>query len=330
MIISGIIVLAFAFFGLTPSFLGGGAGRGIALSVNNEVVSSISFSNIVRSASKRQSRNKPKTSKERRLAQANLKRQLLNELLQLNVIYVSLAESGFYISPNAIINQVVSTPAFSENGQFRRTRYESLLKNIGQTPESFESQVEKSLVYQDFINWMEQATQLVNLEQKLKDSLLDVQINLDFFEIKKPDSKKKNLTKIFDKKVIKIKKLLKNTTKMATIKNWTKQNKIKLKKSDKISLLSSYLPILGQNKIAYKNILETKPRTFVNQLVFNKGSYYLIYVKSIQKAGKSKKLPLGMLAKWFARQRQQVAMQAWFKNASKNLKIFTNQNLIKL
>lgn len=329
MVISGVIVLAFAFFGLTPSFLGGGAGRGIALSVNDEVVSTISFNNIVRSASKRQSTGQAKSSKQRRLAQVRLKQQLLNELVQLNVAYVSLAESGFYASSRSVIDQVVSTPAFLENGQFRRTRYESLLKSIGQTPDSFESQVEKSLVYQSFANWIGQATQTVDLEQRIKDSLLDLQVNLDFFEVKKPDNKKKTLVKVFDKKVIKIKQLLK-TTNTKNIKNWTKKNKLKLTKSDKVSLLSSYLPILGKNKIAYKNILETKPGAFVNQLVFHKGSYYLIYVKSIQKASKSKQGSFDMLTKWLTRQRQQVAMQAWFKDSSKDLKIYTNQNLIKL
>ncbi|MBE8221451.1 MAG: hypothetical protein HAW60_01850 [Bdellovibrionales bacterium] len=329
MLISGVIVLAFAFFGLTPSFLGGGAGRGIALSVNNEVVSTVSFNNIVRSASKRQSSIQAKSSKKRRLAQSRLKQQLLNELVQLNVIYVSLAESGFYVSPGSVIDQVVSTPAFSENGQFKRTRYESLLKSIGQTPDSFESQIEKSLAYQNFVNWIGQATKIVTLEQKLKDSLLDMQVDLDFFEIKKPDNKKTALIKVFDKKVTTIKQLLK-TGSSKNIKNWTKKNKIKLSKSDKVSLLSSYLPILGQNKLAYKNILNTRSKTFVNKLIFHKSSYYLIYVRAIKKAKKNKKASFNMLNKWFARQRQQVAMQSWLKSHSKDLQIYTNQNLIKL
>lgn len=327
--ISGVIVLAFAFFGLTPAFLGGVAGRGIALSVNDEVVTSINFNNLVRSAGKRQPKAKAQSAKERRLSEVRLKQQLLNELLQLNVAYVSLAESGFYISSRSIIDQVVSIPAFSENGQFRRTRYESLLKSNGQNPESFESQIEKSLVYQSFSTWIAQATQIVDLEQKLKDSILDIQIDLDFFEVKKPGTKKKKLAKQFDKKVERIKQLL-ETANTASIQKWKKENKIALTKSDKVSLLGSYLPVLGANKIAYKNILKTKPGSFVKQLTFHKGSYYLIYVKAVKKASKNKQVPIDMLKRWFASQRQQVALQEWIKNYSKDLNIYKNQNLLEL
>ncbi len=329
MLISGIIVLAFAFFGLTPSFFGGDRGRGVALSVNNEVISTLSFDKMVRSASRRQSAPRGKTAKERRLLEARLKQQLLNELLQLNVIYVSLANSRFYIASEAIIDQVVSTPAFSENGQFRRTRYESLLKSIGQTPDSFESQIEKSIVYQDFVGWIEQATQMVDLEEKLKNSVLNAEVHLDFFELKKPSKNKKALKKAFDKKIKKIKQLL-TTTKVASINSWKKKNKLKPVKSAKVSLQSSYLPILGQNKMVYTNILKTKPGQFVNTLAFHKGAYYLIYVKAVKKAKAKNKASFGIISQWFARQRQQVAMQSWFQNYSKNLNIYTNKNLIKL
>lgn len=326
--ISGVIVLAFAFFGLTPSFFGGGAGRGVALSVNDEVVTTLSFNNIVRSASKRQSSVQGKSSKQRRKVKARLKQQLLNELVQLNVVYVSLSQAGFYIAPRSVIDQIVSTPAFLVKQQFRRTRYESLLKSVGQTPDSFESQIEKSLVYQRFSSWVGEATKVIDLEQSVKEGSLGLHVNLDFFELKKVNTKKKGLVKLFDKKISELRALLKSES-SKSIKDWKKKNKLKLTKSDKVSLLSSYLPLLGQNRVAYKKILQTKPGNFVNSLIFNKGSYYLVYIKSIKKET-TKNASFDMLNQWFARQRQQVAMQNWFQNYAKDLSIYRNQDLLKL
>lgn len=326
-IISGVIVLAFAFFGLSPGLLGGG-GRGIALSVNDQVVSSLSFQNMLRSASKNQRSKKPESSKQRRLRRLKITQQLLNELTQLNIAYVILAEANFYISSLAIVDQVIAIPAFLENNRFKRSKYEALLQSIGQNPDSFESQIEKSLVYQKFIGWMQTSLQISDLENHLNNSVLNLEAHLQLFSLKKPTNNKKKL-KIFNKQIAEIKKLLK-TANVKQINNWKKKNKIKLHKSDKLSLSSAYIPVLGNNKLAYKNILKTPPRQFVKDLIFHQGSYYLVYLKDIAKIKTNTQFNSSLLSKWFAGQRQQMAMQTWLASSSKNLNIYKNQNLLKL
>lgn len=327
-VISGLIVLAFAFFGLSPGLLGGG-GRGIALSVNDQVVSSSSFRNMLRSASKNQATTKQESSKQRRLRRLKITQQLLNELTQLNITYVTLVEANFYISSLAVINQIVSIPAFLENNRFKRSKYESLLKSIGQNPDSFESQIEKSLVYQQFIGWIQDSLQISDLENHLKNSVLNSEIHLNLFALKKPDSSKKKALKIFNKQVIEIKKLLK-TANVKKINNWKSKNKIKLSKTDKLTLSSAYIPILGNNKLAYKNILTTRPKNFTKNLIFHQGAYYLVYVKKIIKTKKNTQFKPGLLDRWFAGQRQQAAIQTWLTDSGKNLQIYKNQNLLKL
>lgn len=355
-IVSSLIVLVFAFFGVSPSFFGDISGGGAALTVGEQTISLGEYENLIRSMERSQKNSiKGKSTKERRAFLRNLRLRALEELVQVNAVYQLFLDHEYVIAKRAVVDEVLKEKAFYESGVFKRSRYEALLKQIGQTPSQFETNLTKNLVFQRVSRWMRQSLNPLESEQVLKDGVLGVKFLLRSIKVQKlpsikSQSKSSSASAKSKKKAIESDTHFKNNTlfvgeaDFAKLKKWVgadhrqsmetflKKYRVKKEKHEEQSLLSDALPVVGKNDHAYAMILDTTKGAYVKEPFFSRGAYYFFQVVDVktpkaQKRTSKNKSAFNFLSRWIASQRYQGVMTQWLKQIEKDIPIRRNRNL---
>ncbi|MEW6519942.1 MAG: SurA N-terminal domain-containing protein [Thermodesulfobacteriota bacterium] len=76
----------------------------------------------------------------------NLKKQVVNELIQQTLLQQGAKEMGIYVSSNEIQNAIKEMTVFQNNGIFDVTRYREVLKGSNLTPTKFEAGLQSDLL----------------------------------------------------------------------------------------------------------------------------------------------------------------------------------------
>lgn len=79
-------------------------------------------------------------------AQAQLQNLALQQLILDQVLLQTVNKMGLTISATEIQQEIMSIPAFQENGQFSPQRFQQLLSNNGITPQQFLANLQGSLL----------------------------------------------------------------------------------------------------------------------------------------------------------------------------------------
>ena len=78
--------------------------------------------------------------------EAQLKKQALNQLIVSQVLGVSLFKSGYRVTTSQGRDALLRIPAFQENGQFSRNRFEEIIASMGYSIPAFLDQLRKSML----------------------------------------------------------------------------------------------------------------------------------------------------------------------------------------
>jgi peptidyl-prolyl cis-trans isomerase D len=145
-IVLAIIILPFAFFGVDSLFTGGGSARDVA-KVGDSRISLPEFQEALR---EQQDRLRPALGGQNpaMLESPQLKRAVLDNLVQRRLLLAYAQKSGMAVSDDQLVRLIVSVPSLQENGQFSPERYDALIASRNMSKAQFEHNLRQDLVAQ--------------------------------------------------------------------------------------------------------------------------------------------------------------------------------------
>ncbi len=84
--------------------------------------------------------------------EAKLKQQVLDGMIDREVLLGAAHDLGFAIGNKALAVRLHSIPAFQENGEFSKARYEAVMRNQGLNPLAFEADERSSMILTELVN----------------------------------------------------------------------------------------------------------------------------------------------------------------------------------
>lgn len=141
-IILGLIIAAFALWGV-ESYRAGGAAAGVA-EVNGSPISQREFEDALR-RQQDQLRQVLGSVDAATLDNPELRRGVLDSLVQQRLLAERAGELGFAIPDARLADVIRQIEAFQRDGQFSQERYEALLRQQGYTPLAFEERLRQDL-----------------------------------------------------------------------------------------------------------------------------------------------------------------------------------------
>jgi peptidyl-prolyl cis-trans isomerase D len=172
-----LIIVSFLFFGIYPS----DTGRGIAASVNGDVISSSELNRVYRNMVEnyRQIFKDQFTDDMSR----TLRSQALRDLIQGRLLTQEAQRLGLRESDEEVQAAIMRIPAFSTGGQFDRATYQRYLDYINQKPGAFEKAQRDNMLRQ-------------KLEHIIEDGVAVTDDELaDAYAVKNPKAKKGDFEK---------------------------------------------------------------------------------------------------------------------------------------
>jgi len=147
-IVLAIIIVPFALFGL-DAYINPTAGDGVA-TVGDLSISAGEFQETLR---EQQDRLRPQlgNADPTLLDSPEIRRGVLDELINRRLLLLHAADSKVSISNAALAEAIMSVPALQENGQFSRERYEALVASQGMRVDAFEAQVRQDMIVQQMM-----------------------------------------------------------------------------------------------------------------------------------------------------------------------------------
>lgn len=191
-LILGLIALVFVFIGFDPQNFGVQQKGAVAL-VNNKYISMLDYQEALQRMREQQKQSKDLTQKE----EENLKRQVLNELIHLELLNQKAYEEGFFVSDVEVRNAISQIPVFQERGIFRRDLYKRYIEFTRSTAFEFENKIKKSLTYSKVFDSFNSSLKTTSAEAKKQHSIDKIRFEVDFFFFDKSQIRK-NLS--WDKK----------------------------------------------------------------------------------------------------------------------------------
>lgn len=147
-IVLAIIIVPFALFGIdayiNPSM------RDSVATVGDLAISQGEFQEALR---EQQDRLRPQLGNvdPALLDSPEIRRGVLDELINQRLLLLHARESNVSISNAALAEAIMSVPALQENGRFSRERYEALIAAQGMRVEDFEAQVRQDMIVQQMM-----------------------------------------------------------------------------------------------------------------------------------------------------------------------------------
>lgn len=81
-----------------------------------------------------------------------IKDSVLEQLIQQRLLFREAVSNGFTVLDSKLINEISNIPDFQIDGQFSKKQYETLLRNQGLSPVTFESRVRQQLLLQQLLD----------------------------------------------------------------------------------------------------------------------------------------------------------------------------------
>ncbi len=146
-IIVGVLVLAFSMWGI-QNYLTTSAGREIAAKVNGEKITAQQLNNAFERTRRRMMVQFSGMINLNQAQQAKLKQTVLQQLINSEVRAQAAKKQGFYISTQQVQAVIGQMSAFQEGGQFSPARFQQVIDNMLYTPQSFATELERSMLAQ--------------------------------------------------------------------------------------------------------------------------------------------------------------------------------------
>jgi peptidyl-prolyl cis-trans isomerase D len=155
-----LIIVTFLFFGIYPA----GDGRGVAATVNGDVISATEVNRVYRNLYEtyRQIFKDQFTD----VMAKNLRSQALRELVQSRLLIQEAARIGIRVSDDEVRSSIMRIPAFSPKGTFDKATYERYLDYVNQKPSSFEEMQRESLLKQKMERIIEEGVDVTDEEAR--------------------------------------------------------------------------------------------------------------------------------------------------------------------
>lgn len=138
--ILALLIIPFAFFGLDAYFQDNPGTAEVAV-VGSTRISAAEFDNALREQQERLRARAGGEADRALLESEDLRRAVLENLVNQRVMALYSAENRFTVSPAQLQQTIAEIPAFQQDGRFSLQRYETVLRSQGMTPAMFEARL---------------------------------------------------------------------------------------------------------------------------------------------------------------------------------------------
>ena len=149
-IILAILIIPFAFFGMDAYFSESATGNEVA-QVGGTGISAYDFDQALREQQDRLRANAGGQVDRALLESAELRRVVLDNLINQRVLALYAAENRLVVTPEQLQATIAGVPAFQEDGRFSLQRYENLVRAQGMTPATFEARLAQDVRVQQIV-----------------------------------------------------------------------------------------------------------------------------------------------------------------------------------
>ncbi len=171
-----ILIVPFAIMGVESYFSGGG--RVEVAAVNGEKVYQAELDQQVeRQRQQMMSQITEQGGNPADIDVAKLRKDVLDGIINRLLLTQASKKSGYLVSDATVIKLIREVPAFQEDGKFSQSRYEQMLRQIGEDPASYPAKAKQELAYSMMISGLGQSAfvtqaeleRLVSLESQRRD-----------------------------------------------------------------------------------------------------------------------------------------------------------------
>ncbi len=148
-VILAILIVPFAFFGMDAYFSDSGSANEAAR-VGGTSITAWEFGEAVREQQDRLRQGSGQVDRAL-LESAELRRAVLENLINQRVLALYAAENRLVVVPQQLQATIAGVPSFQENGSFSLQRYETMLRAQGMAPASFEAGLAHDLRVQQIV-----------------------------------------------------------------------------------------------------------------------------------------------------------------------------------
>ncbi len=149
-IILAILIIPFAFFGMDAYFSESATGNEVA-QVGGTGISAYDFDQALREQQDRLRANAGGQVDRALLESAELRRVVLDNLINQRVLALYAAENRLVVTPEQLQATIAGVPAFQDDGRFSLQRYENLVRAQGMTPATFEARLAQDVRVQQIV-----------------------------------------------------------------------------------------------------------------------------------------------------------------------------------
>lgn len=167
-----LLLVPFALVGIESYFVGGKAAP--AATVNDDEISQFDVDKTLDQQKQRILASMGENPDASLIDTTVLRQDVLKSLIERALLSTQAKKVGFLVDDETITRLIHETPAFQENGVFSQTRYEQMLRNIGEDPLNFPQKAKKEIAVSQLAGGISQ-TAFVTPKQLDELSALDNQ-----------------------------------------------------------------------------------------------------------------------------------------------------------
>lgn len=189
-VLFGIICFSFVFLGLTPQGNNSFNGSGAAAYVNGSPISIADFRERLDYNERQKGPAATGLPAAERNAQSKqIRMRTIEELIDLEVNVQAARKDGIVAPDSAVRDQIVNIPAFQNEGQFDRVRYDQYLQYTKSSPGEFENKVRAQVIDTQVRQAFFRALKNPDALGLAEDQMRDTKLNIEFIPFKKEDLK---------------------------------------------------------------------------------------------------------------------------------------------
>ena len=189
----GFIAVVFVFVGLDPSQFGMGNDSGGAAAIVGENL--ISLREFEQAFENRQQQMEAQLSQlpaaQRQEQTTRMRDEVLDNLIKGEIQSLVAQDLGLVGSDDEVREYILKIPYLQKDGRFDRSRYDSLLTYLKQTPSEFEDRIRKEIKTKKLADLFTQAFKKVSTTSDPKNELKSIKANIRFVKIDETNLKSK-------------------------------------------------------------------------------------------------------------------------------------------
>lgn len=158
-----VLIVPFAIVGVESYFAGGG--RVVVAEVNGEKIHQTELDPLVeRQRQQMMAQMAEQGGNPANIDVPKLRKQVLDGMISRLLLTQASNKAGYIISDEMVIKLIREVPAFQEDGKFSQTRYEMMLRQIGEDPASYPAKAKQELAYSMMIAGLGQSAFVTRAE----------------------------------------------------------------------------------------------------------------------------------------------------------------------